>query len=123
MKVLASFIVEFAPIFLVVWWWPEQRGRSSSRIALNCIGTAFVASGICSYIGAKYFGLTVFGRLSTITGEHAAGASVFLITIGIALLLLHYFIRAASLFVHRVLHAQHKTPNQSFQPTAGRSDE
>ena len=97
--------------------------RSSSRIALNCIGTAFIASGICSYIGAKYFGLTVFGRVSAITGEHAAGASVFFITIGVALLLLHYVIRAASLFIHRILHVHHKTPNHSRQPTAGRSDD
>ena len=102
MKVLASLIVEFAPIFLVVWWWPEQRGRSSSRIALNCIGAAFVASGICSYIGARCFGLTVFGRVSAITGEHAAGASLFFMTIGVALFLLHYVFRAASPFVHRV---------------------
>jgi hypothetical protein len=102
MKVLASLIVEFAPIFLVVWWWPEQRGRSRSRITLNCVGTAFVASGICSYIGTKYFGLTVFGRVSAITGEQATGASLFFITIGVALFLLYYVLRAASPFVHRV---------------------
>jgi len=102
MKVIASLIVEFAPIFLVVWWWPEQRGRSRSRIALNCVGTAFVASGICSYIGAKYFGLTVFGRISVITGQQAAGASLFFITIGVALFLLHYVLRAVSPFARRV---------------------
>ena len=99
---LASLTVEFAPIFLVVWWWPEQHGKSSSRIALNCVGTAFVASGICSYIGAKYFGLTVFGRVSAITGEQAPGASLFFIIIGVALFLLHYVLRTARPFLHRV---------------------
>ena len=102
MKVLASLTVEFAPIFLVVWWWPEQHGKSSSRIPLNCVGTAFVASGICSYIGAKYFGLTVFGRVSATTGEQAPGASLFFIIIGVALFLLHYVLRAARSFLHRV---------------------
>jgi hypothetical protein len=99
MKEFISAIVEFAPIALIIWWWPDRREKG---ISLNCLGAAFVASGACSYVGAKYFGLMVFGKISTAMGERAVGGSVFLITTGGILFLLHYVLRLATPFVRRL---------------------
>jgi hypothetical protein len=101
MQVLASVIVELAPIFLVVWWWPDRRESTRRRVGLDCLGAAFVAGGLCSYIGAKYFGLLVFGRQSVVMGQRATGAALFVSTLGAALFLLHYVFRAASPFARR----------------------
>ncbi len=101
MQVLASVIVELAPIWLVVWWWPERRKSTRRGVGLNCLGAALVASGLCSYIGAKYFGLVLFGRQSVMTGQQSTGAAVFVSTLGAALILLHYVFRAISPFTRR----------------------
>lgn len=101
MQGLASVIVELAPIFLVVWWWPERRESTRRWVGLNCLGAALVASGLCSYIGAKYFGLEVFGKRSVMTGQRATGAALFVSTLGATLFLLHYVFRAASPFAQR----------------------
>ncbi len=102
MKVLASLIVELAPIFLVVWFWPNRRENSGRGVSLDCLGAAFLASAVCSYVGAEYFGLAVFGRRSVIAGEQATGAALFLAALGVALYLLHYVFRAARPLIRRL---------------------
>src|SRR5205807_280007 len=91
-----------APIFLVVWYWPNRREKPRRGVSLDCLGVAFLASALCSYVGAKYFGLAVFGRLSVITGEQAKGATLFLAALGIALYLLHYVLLAARSLLRRI---------------------
>lgn len=53
-------------------------------------GFALVASGVCSYIGAKFFDLPGVGRGRTITGVEAVGASLFTTSLGVGMIAIYY---------------------------------
>src|SRR5712691_11475842 len=93
MKALFSAIVELTPLVLVFLWLSisEKLGK---RSILKALGGAFIASGACSFVGVRYFGLAVFGRYSVMKGETGEGACLFMAVVGLGLLLLHFGVQA-----------------------------
>lgn len=91
---VASIIVQFAPMALAVWML-DRRDGGRKRVLLKHGGVALIASGVCAYFGAKYFGLAVFGRHAGFSyGDKAADGALFCAGVGAAMLILHAFLCA-----------------------------
>jgi hypothetical protein len=116
MKEALSIIVEIVPI-LVVTWWIGRRDGHQRKMLLKAIGSAFAASGVCTFFGSKYFGLAVFGRRSIMVGERAIGASLFMIALGVGIFLLHYLLAALFPGMRSNSKRMKKEANQSLQRT------
>jgi hypothetical protein len=89
MKTFASILAQVGPI-IVVFGLLEFRRKEKKRVLLKHMGLALFASGICSHLGAKYLGLSVFGRYSEIDGERGAEAALFLAALGAVLFIIHF---------------------------------
>lgn len=57
-------------------------------------GPALVASGLCSLIGVKGFGLSFFGKTTVAHGEDAVDGAIIMIVFGAVVSALHYLIFA-----------------------------
>jgi len=52
------------------------------------------ASGLCSLIGAKWFGLSFFGKTTVSHGADAVDGAIFMIVFGSMVFALHYLVFA-----------------------------
>jgi hypothetical protein len=93
MKSFISAVVQFLPMIGVTGWL-SYRYDLPRKMALKLVGPGLAASGLCTLVGAKYFDLVVFSKRSVMSGERAVGASLFMITFGLGLVVLHYALAA-----------------------------
>jgi hypothetical protein len=117
MKAFVSLVVQFLPL-LAVTGWLGYRYDLPKKMALKQVGPGVFASGLSTLIGAKYFDLVVFTKRSSMSGERAVEASLFIIALGLGLIILHYAL-AAVFPSMREISTREKRPNKSVQPTPG----
>lgn len=93
MKDRISLLVQFGPIFPVVWWMGRRHGHQG-KMLLRDGGPALAASGLCSLLGAKWFGLSFFGKTTVSHGEDAVDGAIFMMVFGGGVFALHYLVFA-----------------------------
>ena len=100
--------VQIVPVYLVIWWLGRRHAHQKKMIMRDG-GPALVASGFCSLIGAKYFGLSVFGKTTVARGSDAVGVALFMMAFGLVVLALHYFVFALIPSIWRFFRRESKT--------------
>ncbi|HWZ94937.1 MAG TPA: hypothetical protein VNW30_07065 [Opitutaceae bacterium] len=115
-KVFFSLFAMYAP-FMAVYFWA---GRRFKKARLKYYGYGFVATGVTTCIGAKYFGLAIAGRYWTgaVAGEAAVSVALLVLTAGVVMIAIHYI---AFVWIPAARHARssegkktHKIPSMSI---------
>lgn len=82
-KFLLSILVQFAPMLIVFIFAGKRRMDDD---ILRWGGFALVASGVCTYVGVKYFGFYAIAdryHPKFITGPGASGGGLFVAAMGV----------------------------------------
>ena len=90
MKVILSLLLQVGPIFLVLFW-PGVRLKGLRQLLYG--GVALAASGFATFIGSKYFGLSVGSRHGGSShGEDAVRVSLDILEVGVSLIAIYYLL-------------------------------
>jgi hypothetical protein len=87
MKIIISFIVQFAPFLILSSCIPKEQWEKEK---LKWAGLGLLLSAASGYLGASFFGLSIVSKYHISDGEKALGVCGIVFAFGLILLLAHY---------------------------------